>query len=186
MAKHTVYSAADVGFNMTPMIDCTFQLIIFFMLASQVAGDAYASNVKLIRPFDSQAIPVRVAPFPNKAVVNVVSAGAGEKNPDPEMAAGVKFYKINQVKFNVGEWDRMADVIKKQRTDYEKQFPASVAPSASASGKEGEDDRQFFLEVRADQRVKWEDVAPVIRAGVEAGISKLNITALTARADEVN
>jgi biopolymer transport protein ExbD len=44
----------------------------------------------------------------------------------------------------------------------------------------------FFLEVRADERVNWQDVAPVIRAGVEAGISKLNITALTARADEVN
>jgi biopolymer transport protein ExbD len=186
MAKHTVYSAADVGFNMTPMIDCTFQLIIFFMLASQVAGDAYASNVMLIRPLDSQAIPIAVASFPNKVTVNVVSAAAGEQNPDPEMAAGVRFYKINQVKFNVGEWDRMADVIKKQRTDYDKQFGASRAPSASASGKEGEDDRQFFLEIRADRRVKWENMAPVIRAGVEAGISKLNITALTARGDEVN
>jgi biopolymer transport protein ExbD len=70
------------------------------------------------------------------------------------------------------------------RTEYEKQYGTSKAPSAGASGKEGEDDRQFFLEVRADERVKWEDVAPVIRAGVEAGISKLNITALTARVGE--
>ena len=186
MAKRTVYSCSDVGFNMTPMIDCTFQLIIFFILASQVATDAYASNVKLIRPVDSQAIPIAVAPFPNKVVVNVLSAAAGEKDPDPEMAAEVKFYKINQVKFNVGEWDRMADVIRNMKAEYEKQYGTSKAPPAGASGKEGEDDRQFFLEVRADQRVKWEDVAPVIRAGVEAGISKLNITALTARADEVN
>ena len=77
----------------------------------------------------------------------------------------------------------MIDVIKKLRSDYEKEFGATVS-SAGAGGKEGDDKRMFFLEIRADERVNWQDVAPVIRAGVEAGINKMNITALTARIGE--
>ena len=92
----------------------------------------------------------------------------------------MKFYQILTVKYNVGEIDRMIDVIRKEKADYDKHFPTSASPSAGADGKE-DDSRMFFLEVRADERVNWQDVAPVIRAGVEAGISKLNITALTAR-----
>lgn len=173
-------TCADVGFNMTPMIDCTFQLIIFFILVGQVVNDSYAQNVKLIRPVDSQAIPLSVAKSLNKVTVNVVSAAAGEKNPDPTAASAMKFYQILTVKYNVGEIDRMIDVIRKEKADYDKQFPTSASPSAGAGGKE-DDSRMFFLEVRADERVNWQDVAPVIRAGVEAGISKLDITALTAR-----
>ena len=180
MAKSTVYSCSDVGFNMTPMIDCTFQLIIFFILASQVATDAYASNVKLIRPVESQAIPVTVVAFPNKVTVNVVSAAAGVQNPDPGVAAGAGFYKINTDKFNIGEWDRIADVIRKRKGDYDRQLGPAPALAAKADGKE-DDSRMFFLEIRADERVSWQDVAPIIRAGVEAGISKMNITALTAQ-----
>jgi biopolymer transport protein ExbD len=166
---------------MTPMIDCTFQLIIFFILVGQVASDAYAQNIKLIRPVDSQAISKAVAQFPNKVTVNVVSVAAGEQNADSVRASEAGFYKINHNKFTVGEWDQMVNVIKKLKADYDKQVGAGRASSPGASGKEGEDERQFFLEIRADQRVKWKDVAPVIRAGVQAGISKLNITALTAQ-----
>ena len=46
MAKKSVYSSAgqpvQVEFNMTPMIDVTFQLILFFILVGQVASDALA------------------------------------------------------------------------------------------------------------------------------------------------
>ena len=45
MAKKSVYRTggpAVVDFNMTPMIDVTFQLILFFILVGQVASDALA------------------------------------------------------------------------------------------------------------------------------------------------
>ena len=66
MALKKFRSCSDVGFNMTPMIDCTFQLIIFFILVGQVANDAYAKNVKLVRPLNSQAIPASEAKVTNK------------------------------------------------------------------------------------------------------------------------
>jgi len=169
-------SSGDVGFNVTPLIDCVFQLIIFFILASQVANAAYAKDVRIVRPVESEAIPVSVAQFPNKVTVNVVSAAAGQENPDPEQAAEADFYKINTEKFEIGEWDRMIEVIRLRKREFDQQFDTAPAPAVSGSD---EDARMFFLEVRADERVNWRDVAPVIRAGVEAGISKLNITALT-------
>jgi len=174
MAKRvSVASGEDVSFNMTPMIDCTFQLIIFFILTSQTANEAYAKNVEIIRPLNSQAIPATVAKFPNKVTVNVVSVAAGEEDADPERAAAADFYKINTEKFKVGEWDAMIEVIRLRKRDFEQQFGTTPAPN-------GSEEEAFFLEVRADKRVSWRDVAPVIRAGVEAGISKMNITALTA------
>jgi len=36
-----------------------------------------------------------------------------------------------------------------------------------------------FLEIHASEKIEWSQVAPIIRAGADAGVSKLNITALT-------
>ncbi len=176
MAKRMNAAAGEaVGFNMTPMIDCVFQLIIFFILTGQVANDAYAKDVQVVRPEDSRAIPASVAKFPNKVTVNVVSKAAGQENPDPVRAATAGFYQINTEKFDVGQWDQMIEVIRLRKKEFETQFGDAGASPAGDTDKGG---RKFFLEVRADERVNWEYVAPVIRAGVEAGISKLNITAM--------
>ncbi len=177
MAKRVSVAAGEaVSFNMTPMIDCVFQLIIFFILTGQVANDAYAKNVQIVRPEDSIAISASVAKFPNKVTVNVVSAAAGQKNPDPEQASAAGFYKINTDTFEVGQWDQMIEVITLRKRAFEQQ---SGKVGASGAGGAKKDEEMFFLEIRADERVNWQDVAPVIRAGVEAGISKLTITALT-------
>ena len=32
--------AGDVSFNVTPLVDCTFLLVIFFILTSQMASDS--------------------------------------------------------------------------------------------------------------------------------------------------
>ena len=58
--------AADVGFNMTPMIDVVFLLIIFFMLVSNFAS---AENVpmELPKPFKSQAKQVKLR---DRVIVN--------------------------------------------------------------------------------------------------------------------
>ncbi|MCD6303879.1 MAG: biopolymer transporter ExbD [Planctomycetes bacterium] len=158
-----------IAFNMTPMIDCTFQLIIFFMLTTQLVNEEVAKHVELARPYESQALPVKNVKFNNKVTVNVVSMDPMGKSSDPLAAASAGFYKIRERKFQVGEWERMVDVIK------------NLKDRAVASGavKEGDPSREFYLEVRADKRVNWQDVAPVIRAGVEAGVRKMSLTALT-------
>jgi len=69
MAKSSVYKRGkpQVGFNMTPMIDCTFQLIIFFMLTTQMASAEFVP-MQLPRPLRSVAKEMTE----NKVIVNVV------------------------------------------------------------------------------------------------------------------
>ena len=45
---------AVIGINLTPMIDCTFQLIIFFILSTQLANRDL-EKILLHRPVESQA-----------------------------------------------------------------------------------------------------------------------------------
>ena len=57
--------------NMTPMIDVTFLLLTFFMLASHFAS-AEKLDIELPRPDRNQAVDER---FPDKVILNVVDRG---------------------------------------------------------------------------------------------------------------
>jgi len=177
--------SADVDINMTPMIDCTFQLILFFILASQAANEALAKKVQIVRPEQSQAISAAVAEFPNRVTVKVGAAAGETDSEDPMLAAKAGFYKIGAEKYDVSEWDRLIEVLRQKRREYLKGIGMNedeAARAAAAAEQSGSKDNPaiFWLEIRADKRVNYADIAPVIRAGVEAGISKVNITALTA------
>jgi len=173
MARTSAFRKASqteaVSFNMTPMIDCTFQLIIFFILASQVANKAYAQHVTVPRPEGSQAVPQQVMPVP-KVTINVVSQDAENRTPDdPLDDATAGFYEVNGVRYDVGDVEGLVKLIQEKKAE-------ALAMKLLTEKGEGS---EFYLEVRADKRINWEDVAPVIRAGVSAGIRKMNITALT-------
>ena len=173
MARTSVYQRAgsgeDLSFNLTPMIDCTFQLIIFFILATQMANDELAKRVEIPRPFMSQSIPPEVLAIPNCLIVNVVSADPDEESEDEMAKANAQFYKIGLERIDVGDEERLAELIKIAKDHAE----------AEGLSSEQEEGKEYFIEVRADKRVNWLDVAPVIRAGVAAGIRKISITALT-------
>ena len=168
-AFKTESGSGEVTFNMTPMIDCTFQLIIFFILASQAANEAYSRDVSIPRPDKSQSIPVRALNVPNKLTINVISMDARGESDDPLAASVASRYEVNKKPYDVGDLDPLIELIQNMKTE------AEEAGTSSAT----EPGREFFIEVRADKRINWQDVAPVIRAGVAAGIRKMNITALT-------
>jgi biopolymer transport protein ExbD len=69
------FGSGDVAFNMTPMIDVTFQLIIFFILASQMASGTLA-KVDLPRPYRSAAV-AHARSGEDKVIVNVLRDAAG-------------------------------------------------------------------------------------------------------------
>jgi len=65
--KSTLHPDERVGFDMTPMIDCCFQLIIFFMLTLRYAQPEGDFNIKMplgtvsaARPDDTALPPIRV------------------------------------------------------------------------------------------------------------------------------
>lgn len=164
MAKSAVYSKniAPIEFNMTPMIDVTFQLIMFFILVGQVSNEALA-KMELSRPPVSQAISQENTIVSYKIIVNVVSMiAAGEDTIDHYKAGKVKFYMISGETIEPHEYTRLVDTIKKARNSYTKK----------------EERKKFFVEVRADRRVHFSGVEAVLQAAVDAGVDKMNITAL--------
>ncbi|MCD6364725.1 MAG: biopolymer transporter ExbD [Planctomycetes bacterium] len=148
------------AFNMTPMIDVTFQLIIFFVVAGQIASDALA-KMELAKPEMSQALKPEVADVPNKVLINVLSKGAVGEDVDPFIAGRVDWYQIEGHRVLPGRLDELISIIEKKKNRLAERLQ-----------------KEFFVEVRADRRVHFSGVEPVLTAAVAAGVTKMNITAV--------
>ena len=160
MAKvFTRGKSGEVGFNMTPLIDCTFQLMIFFLLTSQMASESLAP-MELPAPYESQALASEKMKVRNRAIVNVLSAHPDQANPDPAVKGQASEYRIDMTRIHINDAERLVPILKSRKAD------------AIAAGA-----KDFFVEIRADHRVNYGEVEPVIFAAVEAEIPKMNITA---------
>jgi len=157
MARHWAIrrreASGTVSFNMTPMIDCTFQLIIFFVLGGQIASSTLAS-VELHRPRESQAVPTERLTEP-RAIVSVLAAG------DAAAPGAARCYEIDGRMVPIGDADQLADILAVRKT--------------AVGGEE------FCVEIRADHRVAYGQIEPIIDAARRCGISELNMTALMGR-----
>ncbi len=165
MAKSRVYKKGTgqggVDFNMTPMIDVTFQLIVFFILAGQMASDELA-NLSLHRPYRSQAVEEEKLGVPNRVVVNILSV-SGDRSPeavDPLDAGMAKYYMISKKKIDVDDYDGLKKIL--------------------GDRKKAASDRKtkFYVEIRADHRVAFEYVKHVMDAAADVKIAKVKFSAL--------
>ncbi len=172
MAKNSVFkkgaTGGEVEFNMTPMIDCTFQLIIFFILSASVLSDALA-DLELHRPFESQASDNKdLNKLPNRLIVNVVSDAVDKDDRDSPESSRAKEYMITGKKYKIGDREALVNRIRE---------------GAEVAKKNGHSD--YFVEIRADHRVNFGAVQEVLKAaaagggGVRGINTKMNITALT-------
>ena len=169
MAKNKVFTkglSGSVEFNMTPMIDCVFLLIIFFILASTVLNDALA-ELELHRPYQSQASDDKeVNALPNRIIVNVVSEAKDKDDLNSRDSALAKEYMIQGEYIEIGDRETLIDKIRQG--------------AILAKDKEF---KEFYVEIRADHRVNFGAVQEVLKAAGAGGIRginmKMNITALT-------
>ncbi|MCJ7544713.1 MAG: biopolymer transporter ExbD [Phycisphaerae bacterium] len=165
MIRSFVYKAGrqtgDVSFNVTPLIDCTFLLIIFFVLTSQMASDNLATLL-LPRPHASLAAAGDRREV-RRLIVNVLSAQDQEGVDSADRAGQAAAYKIEGRRVEVGDFETLAALLRARR----------------AEARPGE----LLLEVRADRRVQFGHVQPIIDAAAEAGISPVSLTALLERAE---
>ncbi len=163
MAKHTVYKrggpAGDVSINLTPMIDCTFQLLIFFVLTTQIASQSLP-DLQLHKPAESQAIPNEQLKAGRRVIVNVLSGGVEQDQDSSTFGERASHYEILGAPIEVGDVEQLAKYMK--------------------YNKDASDSDKFSVEIRADARVYYSDVAPVMVAAARAGITNVSFTALTA------
>jgi biopolymer transport protein ExbD len=155
--------AGDVYFNYTPLVDVTFNLIIYFVLTSTINTQAMA---RVIVPTVHQSAAV-ATDAKDKVVVNVVSAGSPNAKDDPfgGDSGTAKNYQIDAEDIAIGDMDKLVKLITKKR-DY---------LSKTIMGGKAID---FSIEVRADYRVEYKYIEPILIAASRAGIRKMNITTL--------
>jgi len=140
------YGSGRLTFNMTPMIDVSFQLIIFFILASQMASETLA-KLELHRPYQSVAAAQSDQAGGGRTIVNVL-LGAHEADPC--------VYKIEGRLIPAGHVDELLEALTSRRQ-------AAADPA---------------VEIRADRRVLYGAVEPVLEAAARAGYTRMHITAL--------
>ena len=168
MARTKIFQKSSNGaveFNMTPMIDCTFLLIIFFILSASVLTDALA-ELELHRPYKSQALDDKALnELPNRIIVNVVSDALHKTDSDSLDSAAIKEYMINGAIIAVENSERLTRRIREG---------AVIALDNQH--------KDFYVEIRADHRVNFGAVQEVLKAAAAGGVRninmKMNITAL--------
>ena len=165
MAKSKVYKKGGgaVGFNMTPMIDCTFQLILFFMLATRMASADYV-QMKIPKPDQSISKQYEEA----KAVVNVVPYGDKEITATPSRDGQAAFYQIGTLRLTREEIGKLSDLIRQTK----------------AAIPDPEKRKAWVVELRADSNVEYAAVEPILIQLQTAEQDKLRITAMPKMANE--
>lgn len=166
--------------NMTPMIDCTFQLIIFFILTAKMASDDLAKLV-LPQPVKSQALTgdkeeggpgSEIMAHKGKILVNVVNQYEDKKveeRDNPGLAARATYYKLSgNLSIDPGDVEQLVGALKERRQ------AILEDPEKSKGIKSGD----IMIEIRADLDIEFQDIEPVMRAAAEAEISKMAMTAL--------
>ena len=127
MAKKKLEShggAAEV--NLTPMIDCTFQLIIFFILTAQMASEQ--AKVLIATPAESMALSVvdpKAPPFPNKVTVNICGKFGDDKQDkrDASQSSSAEFYQIGQKRIEVHEEELLIQILKDAKAQAKQKNP---------------------------------------------------------------
>ncbi len=147
MAKFT---GDDVQLDMTPMIDCVFLLIIFFMLVSEISKNEFE---QVTLPKATKAID-DVKVDSKRIVVNITYS------PD---------FQSNKVHTDI--------VIKKQKYTDQEKLVTYLKMKADQDKPEGAKASNMSVKIRADQRCEYQKVQRVMVACMKAGISKISIGA---------
>lgn len=75
MLKRAPYTMPEI--NMTPMIDCVFLLLIFFLVATQIKQSEAAVSVRL--PQSTQELLKKIEETPAPLNINILPKAAGSK-----------------------------------------------------------------------------------------------------------
>jgi biopolymer transport protein ExbD len=140
--------------NLTPMIDCTMLLVIFFLLTTQMASPDYI-KMNLPKPHNSVAQETEQ----NRAVVNVVPFSDEQIRRGEGRADRAMEYRVGTHHFTEGDLMKLVAVLKEQR-------------QASSNPKE------FRVEIRSDMRIAFAQVELVFMALQQAQIQKVHVSAL--------
>jgi len=165
MAKKKQVPDSNVEFNMTPMIDVTFQLIIFFIIAGQIVSNELE---KLKPPQPHPSIANSAFNADKNLIINIVSDAKHDHDEGPD-ASRAKFWAIKGQRIEVHDMDALKEQFEK-----------------ALDRVPDEDRANFTVELRSDRRVQYADVETVLLAAAESGNPKMNITAIVPKPGDLS
>ncbi len=162
MSKVHKRGAAKAEMNMTPMIDVTFQLIIFFMLVNNIIAE---QNVELIPPDLEQAQTLELGEKVAQVVVSIepLSYTAEDRKENPLNFSGEA----------VSVWIGSMRLPREDLATLTKELEDSVAKSPK--NEKGEPLLEVLL--RADCALHYAEIQPVMQAITAAKVAKINLVA---------
>jgi len=153
MSKVFKRGPAVASMNMTPMIDVTFQLIIFFMLVNNIIGEEAVEmivpkldNPKTYEMGEKDRVTVNVSPQSYDSARKV-----GDLNIPGEAAS----VKVGLMSYGLDEMEAVTEALRQAKAQNEK----------------------VEVLLRADSGLYYDEVQPVMQAITSAGIVKVNIVA---------
>jgi biopolymer transport protein ExbD len=153
--------------DLTPMIDCTFQLIIFFMLTAQMASQQ--AKLILPGPTESQAVkPSEGSTRYDGLVINIPNAfedKATGRTDSPQTAGRPTHILVAGLPpMTVSNHGLIQRVIRDRM---------------ATARHNGISTDRYFVELRVDKDIHWRYVQPLMQIASDAGISKIVFTART-------
>ena len=155
-----------VEMNLTPMIDCTFQLIIFFIVVGKMSNDELAA---LIPPTPTKSISKKPIGAPGKTVLimNVYGHFKDKKDLHKNERQGtleVLGYLVAKVDIEAGNEAQITDILKAEKAKHIQRYGTK---------------ENFHLEVRADKDLGYSYIFPVMEAAAQAEIADMYMSAVT-------
>ncbi len=152
--------------DLTPMIDCVFQLIIFFMLTAQMASE----QAKLMLPGPKESVAtskVETAEFSGLVInmPNIFGDDPDRRIESPQLAGRPARIQIAGIgPLTVSSHERIKTIIRDRLA------------TARQSGISAEN---YAIELRVDKDIHWSYVKPLMQAASEAGAVRMVFTART-------
>jgi biopolymer transport protein ExbD len=144
---------------MTPLIDVTFLLIIFFMIISNFISE---QAVEMIVPELTEST-ARALESPRRVVVNVAPKpyNPGDRTDDPLAWSGqAHWVEVDARRFDMGRLEEVT---------------AALSLAFQNAPRDGDGNSLLEVLLRADAALQYDQVAPVLTAITGAGIDKVHI-----------
>lgn len=165
MAKKNARANDEVDgkVNLSPMIDCCFLLLIFFVVNATQITVAKDPSVKMPSAVSCTDLKdangcIVVNVFPDVEKMSAASQQKFSKNYTPGTVWGVTDANGNPIGYNSGQGQDLTDFIKKQ-VDQMKAKNIDVA--------------KIRIYLRGDQEAPWERSAAAIRCAAFAGVNNI-------------
>lgn len=154
MAKKPSKLRGVAELNLTSMLDVIFQLIIFFLLITNFSS-AELPELLVPEPVKPRTIPMGDE---KKVVINVIPNFDGmtkEERKNPDLNLDAKYVRVGQATIEPQDYKKLTELIE----------------------KEVEQNPEIHVNLRADARIKFAQVQPVMQAITAAKIVRVNLVA---------